>query len=103
MSVILQFAIFPTDKGASVSNFVSKAIEAVKDAGIDYQLTPMSTIIETDTLEEALQIVAKANSAIEPFADRVYISINVDIRKGDKGRMKRKVDSVKQIVGNVNL
>lgn len=103
MSTILQFSIFPSDKGSSVSSYVSKAIEAVKSAGVPYQLTSMSTIIETETLEEALAVVAKANQAIEPFADRVYLSINIDIRKGESGRMQHKVQAVQQNIGNVNL
>lgn len=103
MSTILQFAIFPTDKGSSVSSYVSKAIDAVKSAGVPYQLTSMSTIIETETLEEALAVVAKANKAIEPFADRVYLSINVDIRKGESGRMEHKVQAIQQKIGDVNL
>ena len=102
MSTILQFAIFPTDKGSSVSSYVSKAIEAVKSAGVPYQLTSMSTIIETETLEEALAIVVKANQAIEPFADRIYLSINVDLRKGESDRMQHKVEAIQQIIGNVN-
>lgn len=103
MSTILQFAIFPTDKGSSVSSYVSKAIDAIKSAGVPYQLTSMSTIIETETLEEALAIVAKANKAIEPFADRIYLSINVDIRKGESGRMEHKVQAIQQKVGDINL
>jgi uncharacterized protein (TIGR00106 family) len=103
MSTILQFAIFPTDKGSSVSNYVSKAIDAIKRTGIPYQLTSMSTIIETETLEEALAVVATANKAIEPFADRIYLSINVDIRKGESGRMQHKVQTIQQKIGDVNL
>jgi uncharacterized protein (TIGR00106 family) len=103
MSAILQFTIFPTDKGSSVSNYVSKAIDAVRAAGVPYQLTSMCTIIETETLEEAFAIVAKANKAIEPFAERVYLTMNVDIKKGASGRMQQKVQAVQNIIGDVNL
>lgn len=103
MSTILQFAIFPTDKGASVSDYVSKVIDSIKGANVKYQLTPMSTIIETETLEEALDVVAKANKSIEPFTDRVYISINIDIRKGEIGRMQHKVEAIQKRIGDVNL
>ncbi|WP_320051547.1 thiamine-binding protein [uncultured Acetobacteroides sp.] len=103
MSTILQFAIFPTDKGSSVNSYVSKAIDAIKSSGVPYQLTSMSTIIETETLEEALAIVARAKKAIEPFADRVYLSINADIRQGECGRMEHKVQAIQQKIVDVNL
>lgn len=103
MSVILQFAIFPTDKGSSVSEYVSKAIEAIRNTGYPYQLTPMCTIIETETLEEAFAAVGKANEAIAPYAERIYLTINVDIRNGKNGRMEQKVNSIQQKIGDVNL
>lgn len=104
MSVILQFAIFPTDKGSSVSEYVSKAIDAVRACGFTYQLTPMSTIVETETLEEALDVVAKANKAITPFTDRVYITMNIDIRNNQAtGRMQQKLKSIQDKIGEVNI
>ncbi len=45
MSVLMEFAIFPTDKGESVSKYVSKVINMIDKSGIRYQLTPMGTII----------------------------------------------------------
>lgn len=102
MSVLLQFAIFPTDKGASVSEYVSKAVDAVSKTGFPYELTSMCTIVETDTLDEALSVVSKANCAIEPFADRVYITMNIDIRNGKTNMMKHKVDAVMSKLGNAN-
>jgi hypothetical protein len=41
MSVILEFAMFPTDKGSSVSEYVSRILKVVDQAGLPYQLTPM--------------------------------------------------------------
>jgi len=49
MSVLLEFSMFPTDKGESVSTHVSKVIKMIHDSGVTYQLTPMGTIIETAT------------------------------------------------------
>ena len=39
MSVLLEFAMFPTDKGDSVSKYVSKVIDMIKNSGLDYKLT----------------------------------------------------------------
>lgn len=102
MSVIIEFAMFPTDKGESVSPYVSKVIKMISESEHTYQLTPMGTIIETETMPEALAMVQKSYDVLEPDCDRVYASVKLDIRKGKSGRMSQKVDSIKSKIGDVN-
>lgn len=98
----MQFAMFPTDKGASASAWVSRIIEMVKESGLPYQLTSMATLVETDTLEEAHQLVHKAYALLEPDCDRVYCTVTFDIRKNTSGRMHGKVQSIVEKIGPVN-
>jgi len=101
MSVLLEFAMFPTDKGVSVSPFVSRIIRVIRDSGFTYQLTPMGTIIETSTLRESLDLIEKAYNELEPDCERVYSTLKFDIRKGELGRMEQKVNAVKSHIGEV--
>jgi len=102
MSVLLEFAMFPTDKGESVSAYVSQVIQMIRDSGSDYQLTPMGTIIETDSLAQALALVEAAYGILDQAGcERVYSSMNLDIRKGKKNRMQGKVASVREKIGEV--
>ncbi|OOZ37345.1 MTH1187 family thiamine-binding protein [Solemya velesiana gill symbiont] len=103
MSVLLEFSMFPTDKGESVSAYVSQVIKMIRDSGASYQLTPMGTIIESETLEEAMAIVQKAYAVLdEAGCDRVYSSLKLDIRKGKENRLKGKLDSVREKIGEVS-
>lgn len=103
MSVLLEFAMFPTDRGESVSDYVSQVIRMIRDSGCDYQLTPMGTIIETDTLPQALQLVESAYRVLEQAGcQRVYSSLKLDIRMGKSDRMRGKVASVREKIGDVN-
>ena len=102
MSVLLEFAMFPTDKGASVSNYVSKVIDMIRLSGKSYKLTAMGTIVETETLPQALEIVNKAYQVLEPHADRVYSSIKLDIRKNTEDRLTKKIASIENKIGKVN-
>ena len=102
MSVLLNFAMFPTDKGASVSQYVSKVLECVRESGVAYRLNSMGTTIETETLEEALQVVNKAYLILEPVADRIYSTISIDARKGPLGRMDGKIQAVERKIGKLN-
>ena len=95
MSVVLEFSIFPTDKGESVSLYVSKVIKMIRGLDIKHQLTPMGTIIETETLKEALNVIEKSYDILKKEnAQRVYISTNIDIRVGKNNRLEQKIKSI---------
>ena len=102
MSVLLEFAMFPMDKGESVKEDVAQIIKMIDESGVSYQLTAMGTIIETDTMDEALDIVRKAYAVLEESCDRVYSSLKFDIRKGSSNRLKTKIESVEKLIGRVN-
>ena len=102
MSVLLEFAMFPTDKGESISPYVSKVIQLLRESGVTYQLTAMGTIIETETLSEALALVQQSYDILEPDCDRVYSSLKFDIRKGKSQCLTQKITSVEKIIGAVN-
>lgn len=103
MSVLLEFAMFPTDKGASVSQYVSQVIEMIRKDYSSYKLTAMGTIVETATLGEALEVIEKAYGVLEPNSERVYSSIKIDIRKSKDDRLETKVASIKGKIGLVNV
>ena len=102
MSVLMQFAMFPTDKGASASIYVSRVIAMIRESGFPYQLSAMGTIIETETLEEAQLVVTKAYLLLQKDCSRVYCTVTFDIRDGAVGRMQQKVASIEEKIGPVN-
>jgi len=101
MSVLLEFSMFPTDKGESVSPYVSRIIKMIRESGLNYRLTPMGTVVEAPELPEILDLVQKAYNVVEPDCQRVYSSLKLDIRKGPVGRLEGKVSSVEEKIGAV--
>lgn len=93
--------MFPTDKGGSVSEYVSHVIKHIDQSGVEYKLNPMGTTIETATMQEALAIVQQSYDILDEFSERVYCSITIDARKGKKGRLKGKIDSIEAKIGEV--
>ena len=90
MSVLVEFAMFPTDKGESVSEYVSRIIKMFKNGNIPYELTPMGTVFEVDRIEEATEVINKAYKLLEPDCNRVYTTIKMDVRKGKKTEWSKK-------------
>ncbi len=103
MSVLVNYAMFPTDKGSSVSEYVSKVIKMVSESGYDYKLTAMGTIIETQNIEQALEMINKSYKELEPYSERVYSTITLDIQTNKPmGRLKGKIKSIENKIGEVN-
>jgi len=102
MSVLVEFAMFPTDKGESVSEYVSRIIKMFKESNINYQLTPMGTIFEVEKIEDATNIINNAYKLLESDCNRVYTTIKMDIRKNKSNRMKQKINSIEKKIGEIN-
>ena len=96
MSVLMEFAIFPTDKGESVSAYVARVIRVIKESGHPYQLTAMGTIVETETMAAATELLNRAYAALAEDCNRVYAAAKFDVRTGPLGRLAAKVKSVEE-------
>ena len=102
MSVLMQFSIFPTDKGKSVSKYVSQVIAMVRESGYPFRLTAICTIVETHTLEECQEIVNKACHILAKDCERVYCTVTFDIRNDTDNRLEGKIQSIEEKIGKVN-
>lgn len=96
MAVLMEFAIFPTDKGKSVSSDVSRVIQMIRESGFSHQLTAMGTLVETDTVKQALDVVEKAAEILEVNSERMYSTIKLDIKKGAKNMLQEKIKAIEE-------
>jgi uncharacterized protein (TIGR00106 family) len=96
---IVQVTIVPLGTGTpSVGEYVADVIRVLEQADerINYQLTPMSTIIEGE-LDDLLAVVRRLHEVpFENGAMRVSTSITIDDRRDKKGTMEQKLRSVEE-------
>ena len=91
--------IFPTDnKGESASKAVSLVIDLIDKSGLPYKTSAMSTIIEGEW-GPVVALINKCRLKLRKRHSRLYMVITVDDRKGAKGRLTGKVDSVEKRLG----
>lgn len=95
MSVVMEFAMFPMDKGAHVSQYVKQVVEMIDSLPYNSQLTPMGTLVECDTMNECLDVLSKANALLEGLADRIYCTAKFDNKPGKMEQMAHKVEAVR--------
>jgi uncharacterized protein (TIGR00106 family) len=95
MSVLIDFAIFPVDKGTSVSPYVARALSIIRESGLAHQLGPMGTSIEGEW-SAVMSVVDRCFRALEKDCERIYFTIKADYRKGTADRIHGKVASVEE-------
>jgi len=97
LSVLMEIAMFPTDVGESKSKYVAEVLKVIEKSGLAYQLTPMATIVEAESMEELCSLVPKMYRALEAMGvGRVYSVIKFDIRPGKSDRLRQKIESVQK-------
>jgi uncharacterized protein (TIGR00106 family) len=92
-SMLAEFSVVPIGEGESVSEYVAECLRIVQSSGVEYQLTPMATVLEGD-LEEVMAVILQCHRRVLEMSNRVITSIKIDDRKGRKGAMKEKIRSV---------
>ncbi len=95
MSTIAEISIFPIGEGESVSSHVAGAVKVIEESGLDYLVGPMGTCIEGEW-DEVMAVITGCMSAVKKNSRRVYMTLKVDHREGDGGRMKEKLESLEE-------
>jgi uncharacterized protein (TIGR00106 family) len=98
-SVIADFSIVPIGvEETSVGRYVAEAINAVKKVrGLNYDVTPMGTILEANNLETVFEAVKAAHEAIIAKGIlRVESNLRIDDRRDKPRIMKDKVNAIKK-------
>jgi len=97
--VVVELSIVPLGEGISVSKKLAYAIKALEKKGVKYTLTPMCTVFEAETVNEAFEAALVAHEAVfEAGAKRVVTTVKIDDRRDIKRSMEDKVKSLKKAV-----
>ncbi|PCF75837.1 MTH1187 family thiamine-binding protein [Staphylococcus delphini] len=98
---IVDVVVIPVGtEGSSVSQYIAEIqtkLEEYKQEGkIDYQLTPMNTLIEGELADLFEVIQAIHELPFNKGLDRVCTNIRIDDRRDKQRKMNDKLDSVKK-------
>lgn len=92
--MIVELSVLPLGVGESLSSFVARAIEVLKEEGVEYQIGPMGTSFEVESFDKLAKILEKIDRALfDSGSPRNYFILKIDHRaKG--GKMSEKVEAV---------
>jgi len=82
--------------GTSASEYVRAVHEVLRDSGVNFVPGPMSTSIETETMETLFQIVEKANNRLAAMGvQRIVTMVRIDFRLDKEISMTTKLSASK--------
>ncbi len=96
--VLMQFSIFPLDKGESVGAYVARVARIIDESGLSYRLHAMGTVVEGE-LDQCLALLRRCFEELEKDCNRIICNVYFDERKGYGGRLRGKVESVEKHLG----
>ena len=96
--ILLDFSMFPVDKGESLSKEVAEIIQLIDESGLEYRLHSMGTTIEGDW-DDVFEVVRRCFQKMKENSSRISASIKVDYREGKSGRIQGKVRKVEELLG----
>ena len=96
---LVEFSMFPVDKGESLSRYVARSLEIVDRSGLNYQCHAMGTILEGE-LDRALKVIQQCFQTMAADCHRIECSIKIDYRQGRQDELRAKIASVEQKLGH---
>jgi len=81
----------------SMAPEVAKAVDALEEFDVEYETTPMGTIIEADDAAVLFEAAAAAHEAVD--ADRVSTFLKIDDKRTADHAGAAKVESVEEHLG----
>ena len=95
--VIVELSVAPLGTSKTgISEYVARAVQAIKDSGSKYQLHPAGTVFEAPDLETAFKVSRAAHQAVlDAGAKRVLTTIRLDDRVDAPKGLEERLESVR--------
>lgn len=93
--VLAELSLFPLDRGVHLSAHVARAVDMIRKSGLNHQLTAMGTLIEGEW-DDVMRLVSACYKEMERDADRIYLTLKIDAKKGAANQLAEKVAHVEE-------
>lgn len=93
-----EISIYPVGTGTtSASFYIAKAVEAIQESGIKYQITPMGTILESSNIDNIYNAAKEMMQAVHNLGVmRVEVVLKIDSRNDKQTKLEDKLESIKK-------
>jgi len=78
--IVAELKIIPVGQGSSMDEPVQRAIDALADAGVRYEVGALSTTFEANSMDTILEAVRLVHGRLVEGVPRVLLQITIDHR-----------------------
>ena len=96
--MLFSVSVTPVGEGDELTEPVSRVVDAIDRAGLEYRVNGMNTVIEGDW-SEVMPVLEEAHRGLRDSHGRVRTSITVDDHPGSEGRLEGAVRDVEEELG----
>jgi len=91
-----EISIYPIGTSTtSASFYIAKAIESIRDMEISYQVNPMGTILESNSIEKIYEAAKSMMDVVHNLGvHRIEVILKIDSRKDKQKNLQEKLDSI---------
>ena len=95
--IIAQLSISPVGEDVSLHKYVKIVIEVIKKYNVKFEINAMSTVIETDKIENLFNIISESNDKlVELGVKRVITELKIDNRIDKDATIESKLRHIKK-------
>ena len=94
-----EISMYPiATKTTSISFYIAKAIESIKDVGnLRYSINSMGTVLESDDIDTINKAVKNMTETVHNLGvSRVEVIIKIDSRRDKQVKMEEKIETIKK-------
>jgi uncharacterized protein (TIGR00106 family) len=94
-----EISIYPiATRTTSVSFYIAKAIESIKDIGnLRYSINSMGTVLESNDIDTINKAVKNMTETVHNLGvSRVEVIIKIDSRRDKQVKMEEKIETIKK-------
>ena len=94
--IVADLSMIPMGSGTSASEYVRAVHEVLRNSGVNFVSGPMSTSLETETMEKLFKIIEKANHKLAAMGvQRIVTMVRIDFRLDKDISMNTKLKACK--------
>lgn len=96
--MMVELSVIPVSRDEDFGKYVAETVRLIDESGLDYRVTPTSTIIIGEW-EPVMKVVKACHDKVMSMTDRVITRIDIDHRKAADGALENQVQAIEQILG----
>lgn len=97
MTVIARIEVTPVEE-RTLSDDIARAVSALEEFDVTYEIQPMGTVVEADSAEEVFAAAQAAHAAVD--GERVITSVEIDDLRGREQHIADRVSSVEEALAD---